>query len=147
MKRALIRDIEIAFHATSGLRTQNGSPTVLIDKEQKEILKERNINNEYLKDQNTEKQKMKILVEAEELLHTMYILNFLPSATIGNQGINSQASKDLKDSRFVAKLWKVLASNADNKHSTNSADVVVLLGDLKKFLLRVVYPGAEVGKL
>ena len=57
MKRALIRDIEIAFHATSGLRTQTGSPTVLIDKEAKGNSKgEGNINNEYLKDQNTEKQ-------------------------------------------------------------------------------------------
>ena len=146
MKRALIRDIEIAFHATSGLRTQNGSPTVLIDKEAKGNSKgERNINGEYLVDQNSEKEEdgKNILVEAEELLHTMYILNFLPSATIGNQGINSEASKDLKDSRFVAKLWKVLESkNEGNKHSTNFADGVVLLNDLKKFLLMVVYPGA-----
>ena len=99
---------------------------------------ERNINNEYLKDQNTEKQEdgKNVLVEAEELLHTMYILNFLPSATIGNdrgnqQRINSQASKDLKF-RFVQSCGKP-ASKMQIAYSTNFADVVVLLGDLKKF--------------
>ena len=156
MRRVLIRDIEIAFHATSGLRTQTVSPTVLIDIEAKEIPKgdENDNDDDYVMNQDAERQEADAnnLVEMEELLHTMYILNFLPSATIGNErgneGSFSDASKDLKDSRFVTKLWKVLASkNVAEKRSASNADGIVALKDLKKFLLRVVYPGASSRKI
>ena len=184
MKKALARDIEVAFHATTGLRdepswndsnsnSRNTSPIVSNIKKKSSNSSNSNSNNNN-NNNNTNKNKktttsafaspfdeddssknldVNILYEAEELLHTMYILNFLPSFALhivlssdddeedDDEGENNdknsriQSIKDIKDNDFINRCWEALAMKSQNSSS------FIELSQLKRFLINAIYPG------
>jgi hypothetical protein len=181
MKKALMRDIEVAFHATTGLRNETSSLNDSIGFRSNSLTvstnNRRSPENKNKKgsvfsspfddddDNNNYNNSfdINVLYETEELLHTMYILNFIPSFasnyTADDSDSNIQSIKDMKDNEFIERLWNALATkgvpagkssigeNTTTTTTTTSSTTSFLeLAKLKQFLLNVIYPNADGNK-